>query len=341
MFPVYEMDEYAEVLAGVPFIRAGWTDERAHELDDLRRGEWMLLALCLGADGPGGLARHDALARDAGVRAADLARLPPDGLDRRDLHARLDGTPWAAAAEFADWLTGDTGTCFLDFTDEFDIVDNDAWDPDYLADPGGAVAAGRGDPGADRRAVRAAGSGPRRALRGARRRRATPRARPDGPPMPDAASALVAPTLPSQRSLGLALRRSPPLPSALARSLRGGAGAGEFRAIVDLVFPTDAAALMAADQPPLNRAASRVDAFLFRVAHELFAVYEPNFDDGYWDGAEYDQVTRGIPFVRFGWTLEERHELDARPRLPPPDDPLRQPRRRRSHHGLVAGRRRG
>lgn len=130
--------------------------------------------------------------------------------------------------------------------------------------------------------------------------------------MPDADSALLAPALPSQRSLGLALRRSPPLPSALARSLRSGAGAGEFRAIVDLVFPADADALMAADQPPLNRAASRVDAFLGRVARERFAVYQPDFDDAYWDGAEYDQVTRGIPFVRFGWTLEERHELDVR-----------------------------
>lgn len=134
LFPVYEMSEYAEVLAGVPFIRAGWTDERTHELEDLRRGEWMLLALCLGADGPGGLAWHDALAREAGVRAADLARLPPDGFDRRTLHARLDGTPWAATAEFADWLAGDTGTCFLDFTDELDVLDNDEWDPAYLAD---------------------------------------------------------------------------------------------------------------------------------------------------------------------------------------------------------------
>lgn len=69
---------------------------------------------------------------------------------------------------------------------------------------------------------------------------------------------------------------------------------------------------MASDQPPLNRAASRVDAFLGRVARERFAVYQPDFDDAYWDGGEYDQVTRGIPFVRFGWTLEERHELEVR-----------------------------
>jgi hypothetical protein len=116
--------------------------------------------------------------------------------------------------------------------------------------------------------------------------------------------------LPSVRALGLALLRPPPLPSAVARSLRG--GAVEFRAIVDLVFPADADTLMAAHQPPLGRAASRVDAFLARVAGELFAVYQPDFDDAYWVGEEYDQVTRGIPFVRFGWTLEERHELQVR-----------------------------
>lgn len=132
-FPVYEMGEYVEVLAGVPFIRSGWTLERQHELEDLRRGEWMLLALCLGADGLGGIARHDALVNDVGVRETDLARLPADGIGRRELHARLDDTPWAAAAAFADWLAGDTGTCFLDFTDEFEILDNDTWDADYLA----------------------------------------------------------------------------------------------------------------------------------------------------------------------------------------------------------------
>lgn len=133
-FPVYEMSEYAEVLAGVPFIRAGWTAERAHELDDLRRGEWMLLSLCLGADGPGGLARHDALVNDLGVRESDLARLPADGIGRRELHARLDGTPWAAAAEFADWLASDTNICFLDFSDEVEILDDGEWDPAYLTD---------------------------------------------------------------------------------------------------------------------------------------------------------------------------------------------------------------
>lgn len=131
--------------------------------------------------------------------------------------------------------------------------------------------------------------------------------------MHDQTPVMLAPSLPSPWALGRALRRSPPRPTMLARSLRGGAGVAEFRAIVDLVFPADADALMAADQPPLNRAAARVDAFLFRVAHELFEVYEPNFDDGYWEGAEYLQVTRGIPFVRFGWTMEEQHELDVRP----------------------------
>lgn len=127
--------------------------------------------------------------------------------------------------------------------------------------------------------------------------------------MPDVASAIRTP-VPSARALVLALLRPPPRPSAVARSLRG--GAVEFRAVVDLVFPADGDALMAAHRPPLNRAASRVDAFLARVAGELFAAYQPDFDDAYWEGEEYDQVTRGIPFVRFGWTLEERHELQVR-----------------------------
>lgn len=131
--------------------------------------------------------------------------------------------------------------------------------------------------------------------------------------MPDTSLVAVALRVPSPRGLGYALRRRPPRPTTLARSLWGGAGAAEFRAVVELVFPADAVALMAADAPPLNRAAARVDAFLYRVDHELFAVYKPDFDDSYWEGAEYQQVTRGIPFVRFGWTLEEQHELDVRP----------------------------
>ena len=134
LFPVYEMEEYAEVLRGVPFVRDGWTYERAHELEESRRGEWMLLVLCLGEAGPGGVARHEALAAGGGVRRADLARLPPDGLGRDTLHARLDGTPWAAAAEFADWLIGETGSCFLDYSDEVSMVDDGEWDADYLAD---------------------------------------------------------------------------------------------------------------------------------------------------------------------------------------------------------------
>jgi hypothetical protein len=38
-----------------------------------------------------------------------------------DLHTRLDGTPYAAAAEFADWQWGQTETIFLDADDEIDV----------------------------------------------------------------------------------------------------------------------------------------------------------------------------------------------------------------------------
>ena len=51
-----------------------------------------------------------------------------------ELHAQFDGTSCAGVAEFADWLASDTGICFLDFTDELDVLDDEEWDPAYLAD---------------------------------------------------------------------------------------------------------------------------------------------------------------------------------------------------------------
>lgn len=52
-----------------------------------------------------------------------LLRLPLGGLRNETLHARLDGGHFAAAAEFADWAWGLTGTAFLDFDDTIEIVD--------------------------------------------------------------------------------------------------------------------------------------------------------------------------------------------------------------------------
>ena len=50
-----------------------------------------------------------------------LAAIPEGGLTPTDLHARLDGTPYVAAAEFADWQWGQTETIFLDADDEVDV----------------------------------------------------------------------------------------------------------------------------------------------------------------------------------------------------------------------------
>ena len=45
LFPVYEVEEYEQVVGGVPFIRNGWSYERHHDLD-LQAGELLLSTLC-------------------------------------------------------------------------------------------------------------------------------------------------------------------------------------------------------------------------------------------------------------------------------------------------------
>src|SRR5439155_9747059 len=50
-----------------------------------------------------------------------LAAIPGDGLSPADLRARLERTPYAAAADFADWVFRDTGLVFLDADDEDDV----------------------------------------------------------------------------------------------------------------------------------------------------------------------------------------------------------------------------
>ena len=47
------------------------------------------------------------------------------------LHAALDGTPHAAAAEFADWTWGQTDTAFLDFDDDMEVSDAD-WSDEII-----------------------------------------------------------------------------------------------------------------------------------------------------------------------------------------------------------------
>ncbi|MFN8472134.1 MAG: hypothetical protein U0822_08100 [Anaerolineae bacterium] len=117
-FPVYEAEEYDQVAWAIPFVRLGWSYEDFHDLER-RMGELLLLALC---EAPVDI-RVALLDRaEAYIPPETLARIPPEGFGRDNLHAQFDGTSCAAVAEFADWLWGETGTAFLDLDDEIEVT---------------------------------------------------------------------------------------------------------------------------------------------------------------------------------------------------------------------------
>ncbi|MGD9892999.1 MAG: hypothetical protein AB7U18_17105, partial [Dehalococcoidia bacterium] len=119
-FPVNDYDEYDQVLAGIPFVRNAWSFDRFHELD-LPLGELLLFALCAQPYGPGHDSRVALLdAAETHVARALLAEIPAGGLSSAELHARLDGTRYAAASEYADWLWGETGSVFLNIDEEME-----------------------------------------------------------------------------------------------------------------------------------------------------------------------------------------------------------------------------
>jgi hypothetical protein len=83
-----------------------WSYERFHDLD-LHAGELLLSALITPPYDDGArLALLDAAEQH--VPRELLAAIPEDGLTPDHLHARLDGTSYVAAAEFADWQWGQT-----------------------------------------------------------------------------------------------------------------------------------------------------------------------------------------------------------------------------------------
>jgi hypothetical protein len=130
-FPTYDLDEYEQVLAGIPFVRNGWSYERFHEVD-LRTGELLLFALCAQPYDSGADTRVALLdAAEAHVPRELLLAIPEGGLSPAELHARLDDTPYAAAALYADWLWGEAGTAFLDLDDEMEVSDAD-WTPEVV-----------------------------------------------------------------------------------------------------------------------------------------------------------------------------------------------------------------
>lgn len=129
---MYEVEDYEQVIYTIPFVRDGWSYDRLHELD-LPPGRLLLFALCAQPVAGGMDSRVPLLdAAERSVPAAVLREVPAGGLEPDELHARLDGTPYAGAAAFADWLWGDTGMVFLDYDDEVEVMDAD-WTPDVVA----------------------------------------------------------------------------------------------------------------------------------------------------------------------------------------------------------------
>ena len=133
LFPVDECDSYDGVVGGVPFVRLGWDIERIESLDS-RPGELMLLAVCEWPYdlGPGPrVALLDAL---AGLVPAEVLReVPEGGVAPETLRGRLAATPYLPAADFADWLFGQTDTVFLDFDleCECEVIE---WTPENVAE---------------------------------------------------------------------------------------------------------------------------------------------------------------------------------------------------------------
>lgn len=130
-FPVYELESYEQVACGVPFVRFGWSYDRLHDLDK-RPGELLLFVLCEQPYADGFDSRIPLLEAVAALLPHELvADIPRAGIHPDEHHKRLDDTPYAAAAEYCDWLWCQTNTAFLDIDDEIEVVD-DEWSRAYV-----------------------------------------------------------------------------------------------------------------------------------------------------------------------------------------------------------------
>jgi hypothetical protein len=125
-FPIYECEQLEPLVYSIPFQRFGWSYDAFHDLDQ-RPGTLLLRAMCaepyagtMGARVP----LLEAVA-ELSIPQTLLRRIPADGINPENLHARLDATRFAAVAEFADWTWGQTDLTFLDFDDEVEVADAD------------------------------------------------------------------------------------------------------------------------------------------------------------------------------------------------------------------------
>lgn len=117
LFPVEEcFEEYAVVVRTIPFRPLGFEDETLEGLYD-RPGLQALIAL-VAPDAPATAARHQLLHERHGVPLATLALLPREPPSLAEIGRRFDRGSRAAVIDMARWLRGETGTAFLDSTDE-------------------------------------------------------------------------------------------------------------------------------------------------------------------------------------------------------------------------------
>ena len=115
------------LLGGIPFVRYGWCYDDLHDAPGGHRPGFDLLRALVADpdDGDGGIAGRGALLDHLAriVPAHLLAPLAGGGLAADTLLARLGGTRFAPAADFARWLVGDTGLICLDSSDEDGVAE--------------------------------------------------------------------------------------------------------------------------------------------------------------------------------------------------------------------------
>jgi len=113
---------------------------------------------------------------------------------------------------------------------------------------------------------------------------------------------MTAPTPFRAAALAAALRPRPLGGRRLAELLCGADGPGAFRGLVRLVLPGEEAAIMETGGAGAgrDREAARVDAFVTRFSARHFPLYEQD---------EYAGLLGHIPFVPFGWSSDEFHDI--------------------------------
>jgi len=129
-FPVWECDEYEQVVCRIPIARNAWGYERFHALD-MPLGELLLFVLCAYPYEDDGFRMPALDAAEARIPRETLQDVPSGGFTPADLRGRLSETPYAGAIDFADWLWGQTETVFLDVDEEVEIIDAE-WTHDVI-----------------------------------------------------------------------------------------------------------------------------------------------------------------------------------------------------------------